>query len=218
MYFNDRIEAGQQLAARLVPKYRYENCTVVAMNDGAVLVGAQIASGLHCPLTMIISENLYLPGESSAIGAIDQDGSFVYNSKYSQGELDEYTSEYHGNIEQQKIEAFHSVNQLLGSTGIISRDLLRYHYVIVVSDGVAESISLDVVEAYLKPIKVEKLIIATPLASVDAVDRMHLLADDICCLSVTENYLDTNHYYENNDIPSHEKIVHTIQNIAMSWS
>ncbi len=218
MYFNDRIEAGQQLAARLTPKYRYENCVVVALSDGAVLAGAQVASGLHCALTMLISEQVHIPGEPEVYGAVNQDGEFVNNSSYSQSELDVYTSEYHGSIEQQKMEAFHTVNQLLGSSGIITHDLLRYHNVIVVSDGLKDSISLDVVESYLKPIKTERIIIATPIASVQAVDRMHLLADDICCLSVTDNYLDTNHYYEKNDMPSHDKIVRTIQNIVMSWS
>jgi predicted phosphoribosyltransferase len=37
MYFENREQAGQQLAVELLEKYRYENCAVVALSDGAVL-------------------------------------------------------------------------------------------------------------------------------------------------------------------------------------
>ena len=47
---------------------------------------------------------------------------------------------------------------------------------------------------------------------------MHLLADDIYCLSVIENYMDTNHYYEDNKLPSHEEIVAIIKDIVLKWS
>ena len=53
MYFESRIHAGQQLAAQLFEKYRYENCAVVALSDGGVMVGEQIAAQLHCVLTML---------------------------------------------------------------------------------------------------------------------------------------------------------------------
>ena len=58
MYFESREEAGAQLAARLFDKYRYENCAVVALSDGAVLVGEQIAAALHCVLTLLLIENI----------------------------------------------------------------------------------------------------------------------------------------------------------------
>ena len=44
MYFESRSAAGQLLAAQLVEKYRYENCAVVALSEGGVLVGEQIAA------------------------------------------------------------------------------------------------------------------------------------------------------------------------------
>jgi len=47
MYFESRTDAGIKLAAELTEQYRYENCTVVALSDGAVLVGEQIAASLH---------------------------------------------------------------------------------------------------------------------------------------------------------------------------
>lgn len=217
MYYKSRADAGRQLAAQLVPKYRYENCAVVALSDGGVVVAAQIAAQLHCVMMMLLTEQIKLPGENDALASIDQSGIFTYNGMYSTGQLEEFSTEYHHYIEQQKLEKLHAMNRLLGGGGIIDPKLLRYHNVILVSDGLNSGASLDAAGAFLKPYKLEKLIVATPLASIPAVDRIHLLADDIVCLSVVENFMDINHYYEDNTMPSHEQIVETIKNIVMQW-
>ncbi|MEI9913757.1 MAG: hypothetical protein WDN66_02015 [Candidatus Saccharibacteria bacterium] len=41
---------------------------------------------------------------------------------------------------------------------------------------------------------------ATPVASVNAVDWMHVFADEIFCLSVVEDFIDNNHYYDVQDV------------------
>ncbi|MEO5627703.1 MAG: phosphoribosyltransferase family protein [Candidatus Saccharimonadales bacterium] len=217
MYFKNRTEAGLLLAKAIVPKYRYENCAVVALSDGGVVIASNLATQLHCVLMMLLTEQINLPGEPAAVGTIDQSGGFTYNGKYSTGQLEDLESEYRNYIEQQKLEKLHGMNSLLGSGGIIDPDLLRGHNVIVVSDGLSTGLSLDAAVAYLKPYKLEKLIVATPLASVGAVDRMHLLADDIFCLDVVENYVETNHYYDDNTLPPHDKIIHIIKDIILKW-
>lgn len=217
MYFRSRTDAGRQLAAKLVPKYRYENCAVVALSDGGVMVAAEIAKRLHCVLTMLLTEEVRLPGEKDPLAVVDQEGGFTYNNMFSAGQLEAFTGEFHSFIEQEKRLKFHSINQLLGSGGLIRRDLLYGHNVILVSDGLKNALSLDAAAAFLKPIRIERLIIATPMASVPAVDRMHLMADEIVCLSVLENYMNTNHYYDSNKLPSHEKIIKTIETVVLNW-
>ncbi len=217
MYYKNRTDAGNQIAAKLVPKYRYESCAVVALSDGAVVIAAEIAKQLHCVLTMLLIEELKLPGESDALAVINQDGGFTYNKMFSAGQLEEFKGEYHNYIEQEKREKLHAINQLLGGGGLIKPDLLYGHTVILVSDGFKNALSLDAAADFLKPIRTEKIVVATPLASVPAVDRIHLIADDIVCLSVIDNYMNTNHYYEDNTIPPHEKIIHTIENIVLNW-
>lgn len=216
MYFKSRMEAGQKLADGLT-KYRYENCAVVALSDGGVVVAAQIASALHCVLTLLLIEPIKLPGELEPMAGINQDGGFSYNNMFSAGQLEEFTSEYHQYIEQAKLEKIHDMNQLLGQSGIIRKDLLRGHNIILVSDGFNNGFSLDAAVDYLKPIKAERLIVATPLASVPAVDRMHILVDEIHCLDVLDNFMDINHYYEDNKLPAHETIIETIQSVVLNW-
>lgn len=217
MYFESRTQAGQLLAAQLVEKYRYENCVVVALSDGAVLVGEQIARELHCVLTMLLVEDIQVPGENVSFGGVSQNGGFTYNGMFSAGEVEEYTSEFHGYLEEQKREAFQKINRLLGDGGIIESDMLRDHVVILVADGLDNGASLDVAINFLKPIRINKLVIATPVASVPAVDKMHMAADELHVLDVKENFMGTDHYYEQNDIPSHEETIAKINQIVLNW-
>lgn len=216
MYFHSRTEAGERLAERLM-QYRYENAVVVALNHGAVVVGAPIAQRLHCALGLFLTEGVDLPGENLTVGSVNQGGGFVYNQDLSQGERDDYYSEFHGYIDDQKREKTARINRLLADGGSLDVGLLQEHVIIMVSDGLKDDQVLDAAAAFLKPVKAKRIIIAAPVASVNAVDRMHILADELHVLSVTENYLDTAHYYDIDDVPTHEQAVTTINNIVLNW-
>jgi putative phosphoribosyl transferase len=217
MYFKSRVEAGQKLAEQISKKHQDEDCAVVCLSDGGVMVGAQIAMELHSVLTMLLTEAIQLPREDAAIAGVSADGSFTYNGYYSPGQIEEFVSEYRNYIEQEKAEKMHEMHQLLGKGGLIKKSLLRDHTIILVSDGLSSGFSLDIAMEFLKPIAIRRLIIATPLASVPAVDRMHVLADEIYCLSVVPDYISTDHYYEIQDVPAHELVIKTIEQIVGRW-
>jgi putative phosphoribosyl transferase len=217
MYFESRAQAGKILAEQLVGSYRYENCAVVALSDGAVQVGEQIAGALHCILTMLLIEDIQVPGESMSFGGVSQDGGFTYNGMFSAGEIEEYAGEFHGYLEEQKREAFQKLNRLLGEGGIIDHDMLRDHVVILVADGLDNGASLDVAVDFLKPIRIKRLVVVTPVATVPAVDKLHIVADELHVLDVKENFMGTDHYYEQNDVPSHEETIAKINQIVLNW-
>lgn len=217
MYFESRAQAGQILAAQLFERYRYENCAVVALSDGAVQVGEQIAGALHSILTMLLIEDIQIPGEGLSFGGVSQSGGFTYNGMFSAGEVEEYTSEFHGYLEEQKREAFQRINRLLGDGGVIDSDMLRDHVVILVADGIDNGAAIDVALDFLKPIRIQKLIVATPVATIPAVDKLHMAADELHILDVKENFMGTDHYYEQNDIPSHEDTIAKINQIVLNW-
>lgn len=216
MYFKSRLEAGKKLASELV-QYRGKDTTIIALSDGGAVVGMQIAAELHCAITMLVTDPIELPGELSPVAVIDQDGIFTYNHAYSPGQLEEFDMEYHHYIEQLKLEKLHEIHRLMNGSDLIRKDLLRNHNIILVSDGLSTGFSLEAVIEYLKSIKTKRIIAATPLASVSAVDRMHVLTDEIHCLSVIDNYIDTGHYYDNNIMPSHQTISTAISNIVENW-
>lgn len=217
MYFSSRVQAGRMLANQLLPKYRYENCAVIALSDGGAVVGAQIASALHCVLSLLLSQEITLPREIEAIAGINQNGAVSYNSSYSPGEIDEIVGEYYQYIEQEKLFKIHDLNHLLNHGNTVDKHLLEGRNIILATDGLSSGFATDLAMSYLKPIRIEKTIVATPLASVQAVDRLHITVDEIFCLSVVEGYISTNHYYDQNDIPPHDKIIEIIERIILNW-
>ncbi len=216
MYFQSRAQAGEQLATQLA-SYRYENTVVVALNHGGVAVGEPIAAALHSTLTLFLSEKVSIPGEDIVMGSVDQGGQFSPNSELSESESDDYYAEYHAYIDDQKREHFERINHLLAEGGAIQPDMLREHVVILVADGLKTTALLDAAAEFLKPVKMKRLIIAVPIASVTAVDRMHIMADELHCLGVIENYLATSHYYDLHDAPTREQALEKIKNIILKW-
>jgi putative phosphoribosyl transferase len=217
MYFESRAQAGQVLAGELLEKYRYENCAVVALSDGGVLVGEQIAQALHCLVTMLLIEEISVPGESASFGGMSQDGAFTYNGAISAGEMEEYTSEFHGYLDEQKREAFQRINRLLGDGGIVDHAMLRDHVIILVADGLDSGASIDVAVDFLKPIRIKRLVIAAPVASVPAIDKLHMVADELHILDVKANFLGIDHYYTDNTIPTHGDTIAKINQIVLNW-
>lgn len=197
--------------------YRYENTVVVALSEGAVQVGMQIASELHATLTMMLMEPIEVPGEGETFGTLDQDGEFVYNGMFSAGQIEDYYVEFHGYLEDKKREKMNVLNQLLGSGGIVDDAIVREHYVVLVADGLPNGSSLETAVEYLKPLNIMRTILAAPIASVPAVDRAHLLVDELHILGVTDNYLDTNHYFEVNDVPDREGTLRTLNDFVLRW-
>ncbi len=217
MYFESRAHAGQVLARLLHKRYRYEDCAVIALTDGGVLVGEQIAAQLHCALTMLVTESIEVPGESVSIGAVSQGGNFTYNNEFSSGEIEEYVSEFHGYFDDKKREAFGKINRLIGDGGAIGKEMLRDRVIILVSDGFSDGAVISVALDYLKPIRIEKLVIVAPVATIPVVDKLHVVADELHILDVKENFISTNHYYDDNSIPTHEESVAKINQMILNW-
>lgn len=216
MYFASRTEAGKVLAGRL-EGYRFEDCAVLALSDGGVVVGGQIAAMLHCPLMFLLTKSIVLPGERTELGTIDQSGGFTYNDFFSTGELEGLTSEYHGLLDQLKMEKRHELNRLLGDGGLVDTGILQNRNVILVSDGLLSGISLVAAMNFLKPIRTQKIIIVTPLATVAAVDKMHVLGDELQVLRVVEDTFEVDHYYEQDDVPEQEAIIQILNQAILRW-
>lgn len=218
MYFESRSYAGAELADLLMDKYRYENCAVVALTEGAVLVGEQLAWRLHCVLMLMLSEGIELPGEGMDFGAVSQDGRMTVNSRFSTGQVQHYINELYGYLEEEKRRAYQRINRLLGDNGVVDRTMLRDRTVILVSDGFTDNLSsLDVALDFLKSIRTEKLIAVAPVASVVAVDRLHVAVDEMHILDVKANFMGVDHYYEDNNLPNLEDTITKINQIVLNW-
>ena len=112
------------LASQIARKYQNEKCAVLAIDDGGAMVGAQIASAIHCPLMLLSSAEIMLPREPQALAGITGGGQMTYNRSYSDGEIDELVSEYYGLIEQEKLTEMHMLNHMTGMGETTKRELL----------------------------------------------------------------------------------------------
>lgn len=216
-YFIDRSQAGQIIAEKL-SKYRYEDTIVLALSEGGVQVGSEIAKQLHSLIALLLVKDIYLPDGSTVIGSINETGGFVYNNAFSAGEIEEFDMEYRGYIEQAKIQAIHELHVALGQGGEISYDYFRNRVVVVVMDGALNGTAFDMAYDYLKKVAYKKLILVAAIASVQAVDRMHILADELVCLSVVEVVHSTDHYFEDNTVLGRDQIIQTINEIIINWN
>lgn len=216
MYFQSRAEAGVMLADKLM-KYRYENTAIVALGDGAVQVGMQVAAELHTMMSMMLTLPVDLPGENLTYGMVTQEGGLVANAELSTSQIEDYYSEFHGHIDEQKRMQTSRLNKLLGLGGILQPDILRGRNVILLSDGLYNTRDIDVAMELTKPIKIERLIIASPVASLAVVDKAHVMADEVCFLSVTPNFIATDHYYDVNDLPNHEEVIQMLNDYMLRW-
>jgi predicted phosphoribosyltransferase len=217
VYFKNRREAGEQLSKLLVDTYRYEDCAVVALSDGGVLVGEPIAEDLHSILTMVLTEDITLPGDNLVVGSASQNDVFSYNNQLAQSEVDEYVAEFHSYIEQERRVAHEKINRLIGDGGAFDRDLLIDRNIILVSDGLFSGSIIGAAMEYLKPVRIKKVVVALPIANVPVVDYVHIHADEVHILDVKEDLMGIDHYYEDNKIPPHEEIVDKLNEIIINW-
>ena len=217
MYFESRAVAGAKLAAELLNKYRYENTAVVALDSGGVAVGYQIAIYLHTTLQQLLSETIHIDDESVDYATVLPEGVVAKNPNTSESESSYYYGEYAGELDDEIREASTRINRMLGDGGDIDPEALRGRNVILVSDGISSGTMLDATAEWLKPVRVERLILACPVISVEALDRAHILTDELHILSVTPNFISTDHYYDNDDTPDQDMVKKMIDATILGW-
>jgi len=216
LYYQSRSQAGIELAKKL-EKYKCESTTVLALSKGGVLVGVEIAKALHSSIAMLLTKDVYLPDGRTIVGVINEVGGYVYNNYFSACEMEEFESEYRGYLEQAKRQALHEIHVALGKGGILSPQYFRNHTIIVVVDASFNGMAFDMAYDYLKKIHYKKLVMVSPIASIKAIDKMHIIADEIICLSVTDDIFDADHYFVDNKMPEQNEITDILNNTILDW-
>lgn len=218
MYFKSRQVAGDELANILFHPYGRSKSIILALGPGSVLVAEPIAKRLQIPLRLLAFKKVELPGlYHESVGTVGQSGEFIYSSKLSEGEKNDIYAEFHGHIDSESTSAVHEINQELGTEGFIDKEELKGKNILIVSDGLKDPEQLDVVVSFLKPIDCQRIVGITPIASLNAIDRLHIVCDEIRILSPKENYLDTDHYYEDNSVPDNNSLQEKINKINSSY-
>lgn len=207
--FEDRIEAGKQLAQRL-KKYENESPLIVALPRGGVAVGFPIAKLLHAPLEVEIVRKLGAPQNLElGIGAIAEDG-VVYLDK----NMLDYFQVSNGTLrliqERERAELERRRQLYRGGKPL---GLLTNRTVILVDDGLATGVTARAAILSLKKHHPKKIIFAVPVCSQDTAVGISEMVDSIICLEHPDKLEAIGRYYENFRQVSDEEVMAQLHRI-----
>jgi predicted phosphoribosyltransferase len=184
--FEDRAEAGRQLAAAL-SGYKDERPVVLGLPRGGVAVAAEIAQVLDAPLGLILVRKIGAPTRPElALGAVvdGQDPCVVRNADviHSLG-VNEATFEAICRRELSEIE-----RRRRRYAGDATRVDVAARVVIVGDDGIATGATMRAALRATRMHQPKKLVLAVPVAAPDALDELRSEVDDLVCL-ISEEHL-----------------------------
>ncbi len=186
--FKDRIEAGLFLAAKL-QKYKGGNGIVMAIPRGGVPVAYTIAQKLGLPIEVIITKKIGHPvNKEYAIGAASLTEYFVVPHK-------EVTQEYiDEELKTIRIRLKEMYKKFLGDK---IPETLKDKTIIIVDDGMATGNTILCTVNVLKKSNPGKIIVAVPVASQDAVERLANEVDEVVTLLSPPIFYGVGAFYEN---------------------
>jgi len=210
--FDDRVEAGQQLA-RTLEKFRAANPLILALPRGGVVVGAEIARQLGCQLDVLLVKKLRAPDNPElAFGAIGEDGNAFVNRgiaraveadpSYIDGEI----KERHEEIKQQS-RAYRSVRPRVPPAS---------RTVILVDDGLATGATMIAAVHTISHSRPRKIVVAVPVGSPEAFQALQSMSEvsDVVCLSTPEWFGGVGQFYRDFAQVPDEEVMEILKRFA----
>ncbi|MFN8791901.1 MAG: phosphoribosyltransferase family protein [Bdellovibrionales bacterium] len=165
--YEDRREAAERLLP-LLEDLKSEHPLVMAIPRGAVPMAKLIADSLNAPLDLALAKKIGHPlYPEFAIGAVSETGEIVIS-----------TPLYDVDAELLETRAVKIIETLLRQRSQYT-GFERYHYpqgrtVILVDDGIATGLTMLAAVRSLKSLGAKKIVVAAPVASREAVERLRL--------------------------------------------
>jgi len=190
--FQNRQEAGKQLAERLQNYRGRENLLVLALPRGGVTVGYEVAQDLGCPLDVLIVRKIGTPGNPElAAGAVSETGTRVLNEDViaMQGISQAYLD---GETERQRQEIVRRLAVYRGGEKVGS---LAAKTVLLVDDGVATGATMKAAVATLQREGLAKLVVAVPVAPPSTAREIAPTVDAWICLDTPIGFAAVGQFY-----------------------
>lgn len=191
--FADRIDAGRALAAKLTPYQRQPDAVVVALPRGGVQVGYEVAISLVLPLDILVVRKLGVPGqEELALGAIASGGITVLNEQIVQAIG--ITAEAIERVRASETNELRRRERLYRG----NRPPLRVarRTLLLVDDGLATGATMRAAVKALRQSDPARIVVAAPVASVEACAEFSVLADECVCVATPEPFYGVGGWYE----------------------
>lgn len=190
--YKNRIEAGHKLAEKL-SKYNYEDIVVCGLAHGGIITAAEVAKELNAPLDICVVRKIGHPQfPEYAIGAILENGHMFGN----ESELMSVDQKW---LRQEKKKQRNEARRLKKLyLGNIKSKVMKNKTVIIVDDGVATGLSMKLCIEDIKSRSPKRIVVATPVISEGAAEKVQGEIDNLVTLYDPENFLGTvsAHYEE----------------------
>src|SRR2546423_7741457 len=203
MRYRDRIEAGQQLAEKLMMYANRPDVLVLALPRGGVPVGFAVAEGLHAALDVYLVRKLGVPGhEELAMGAIATGGVRVLNEAVVDAlHIPPATIDAVAAAEQRELARRERLYR-----GTRPAPDVRGRTVILVDDGLATGATMRAAVAALRQQQPARIVVAVPIAAPSTCDELRAEVDEIVCAITPEPFYAVGLWYEDFAPPTDDEI------------
>lgn len=208
MLFYDRHEAGRLLAKKLASLTGQANTLVLGLARGGVVVAFEVAKALALPLNVVVPRKVGAPGnEELALGSIMEDGEGVFNSSIIKmlGVSQTYLKQA---IEKEKSRAHQRLTYYRQYTPLPA---IKDHTIILVDDGIATGSTMLASIKAMRKAEAQKVIVAIPVSSMDAMPLMEEAADEVVCLDCPENFFGVGQFYSHFGQTEDEEVVRLLK-------
>jgi putative phosphoribosyl transferase len=202
--FFDRIHAGELLAAEL-KKYKNDPGVVLAVPRGGVPIAYMVAKKLDWPLDLLLTKKIGHPlnGEY-AIGSVSlTDRLITPHEGVSQTYIDRET-------EKIRLRLREMYKKFMGDKEPVS---IKNKTVIVIDDGMATGNTLMSTINMLRQGGPDKIIVAVPVASSSAYQKISNVVDEIICLLVPEYFAGVGAFYENFEQVTDDEVLYYLDKL-----
>ena len=206
--FEDRRDAGRNLALALRDYTRRPNTIIMALPRGGVPVADEIASLLHLPLDIWLVRKLGMPGhEELALGAISW-GEKIYLNDSIISDLGIPESRI-AEIIQREREELKSRNQLYRG----GKDMpdIKNHTVVIVDDGLATGASMRIAVESIRQAGAEHIIVAVPVGPEDVCRSLNNIADEVICIKKPYPFESVGQWYRDFSQTTDQEVISILQ-------
>jgi len=192
MIFDDRKQAGQMLAEKLLKFREHDNVIVLALPRGGLPVGYEIAQAIDAKLDVFLVRKLGAPMQPElAMGAISSGGITAMNDDVvktlhiSREKIDSVIEDEKKELKRRE-QAYRGERPFPALSGSI---------VILVDDGIATGATMKAAVKAVQTKNPEKLVAAVPTGPKPSCEALQDMTDETVCLSTPEPFQAIGQWY-----------------------
>ncbi len=192
MTFTSRTDAGQRLG-RYLAEQNVRADLVSGLPRGGVVVAAEVARILLCPLDVLVVRKIGHPGHREfAVGALAEEGTLVLDE-----EVINRTGVSPSDLKDVLADETKRLIEYQARFLRANRPLIQDKIVLIVDDGLATGATTEAAVRSAKNRGAIQVIVAAPVASDNAVERLARVADKMIALVVDPEFDAVGRYYRN---------------------